>query len=256
MKLNDLRNYFLKTLNPKNQKFSDPFGANDLQIVGKEEVKKISFGVDLSLEFLKKSKEFGADVVVTHHGIRFDVENFTLNEVLQNRLRFLYQNQISNFGFHFLLDWNEEFGNNAQILKLLNLKPKIPFSVDLGENLNWGWGDEFETEKSLEEIFEILNKNFFGNVKIYKFGKEKIKKIAVISGFGSGDLFLAKSFGADLFITGELKYYDQEIARELELNVIFAGHYITETFGVKALAEKTKKDLGLETEFIDVPNFG
>ncbi len=255
MKIDDLENYFLKILNPKNEKFFDPFGANGLQIRASEEILKIAFGVDLSLEFLKKAKEFGADAVLTHHGIRFDIKNFALDEILQNRLKFLYQNKISNFGFHFLLDHNEEFGNNSEILKILNLKPRYPFSISSGETLSWGWGDEFEKEENLNEIFEILNKNFFGNAKIHKFGKEKIKKVAVCSGFGSQDIFLAKDFGADLFITGELKHYDQEIARELKMNIIFGGHYITETFGVKALAKKTKNDLGLETEFIDIPNF-
>ena len=73
------------------------------------------------------------------------------------------------------------------------------------------------------------------------------------SGGAAGDLYQAIAVGVDLFITGEPLHYTHHLAKENEINVIFAGHYETEVWGVKALMPLLKEKFGVEVEFIDVP---
>ena len=88
-----------------------------------------------------------------------------------------------------------------------------------------------------------------------KFGPEKIKSIGVVSGSATDPLLFreVKLQGIDLFITGEPKHGAYYLAQELGLNIFYGGHYLTETFGIKALGKHLEKELGISTEFIDAP---
>ena len=57
----------------------------------------------------------------------------------------------------------------------------------------------------------------------------------------------------DTLVTGEGKHHTFHEAMELGLNVIYAGHYATETFGVKALGSKLSQRFNVEWEFLDAP---
>ncbi|PSQ54798.1 Nif3-like dinuclear metal center hexameric protein, partial [Halobacteriales archaeon SW_8_68_21] len=58
--------------------------------------------------------------------------------------------------------------------------------------------------------------------------------------------------GADALITGEAKGKLYHEAREAGLTVFLAGHYATETFGVRAL-ESLSGEWGLETTYVSHP---
>ena len=119
-----LNDYLTKYLNfdPK-IKFSsfDADNANGLQVRGKENIEKIGFGVSASLEFFNLCKKKKCDAIIVHHGIRLP-ESPHYDSVFQNRISFLVKNNISLFGYHFLLDAHPEVGNNSRILKLLGAK--------------------------------------------------------------------------------------------------------------------------------------
>ena len=59
--------------------------------------------------------------------------------------------------------------------------------------------------------------------------------------------------GVDTFITGEGPHHSYTLAEELGVHVFYAGHYATETFGVKALAAQVAKTFRVPWEFIDHP---
>src|SRR5438445_557904 len=59
--------------------------------------------------------------------------------------------------------------------------------------------------------------------------------------------------GLDTYITGEGAHHTFFDAEELGLNVFYAGHYATETLGVKALAEHLSAKFGLPWTFLDHP---
>jgi len=157
------------------------------------------------------------------------------------------------FGYHFLLDSHPEVGNNSQILKKIGCTPKEYFYHQ--EN-PWGWSGEYEKEKSLSEITEVLNPLLSKRTIIYDFGPEKIKRAAAISGKGAPhEMNRLIENNIDLYITGEIHEWNRELFREAHINCIAGGHYHTERFGIMALMEKVKEDLkDIQTEWLELEN--
>ena len=75
----------------------------------------------------------------------------------------------------------------------------------------------------------------------------------VVTGGAGSDLKLAAAAGVDTFITGEGPHWTYALAEELGLNVLYGGHYATETFGVKALAEHLARKFHVPFTFLDHP---
>ena len=74
-----------------------------------------------------------------------------------------------------------------------------------------------------------------------------------MTGGGGSLIRQAHDEGLDTFVTGEGSHHHYHEAMELGLNVVFAGHYATETFGVRALAAKLAEAFDLESIFLDRP---
>jgi dinuclear metal center YbgI/SA1388 family protein len=218
---------------------------NGLQVRASENINKVGLATDACMDVFKKAKKLKCGLVIAHHGLFWknlrDVSNVT-----KDRVRFLKKNKISVYAVHLPLDKHIKYGNNAEIFRLLNAKPKELFG-------GVGYLGYLEDARNLDSIVKELNKKLDTKCKVLKFGKSKIKKIAVVSGYGAPDVLEAIKKKADLFITGETShgYYDD--AEEGKMNVIFAGHYKTETLGIKALGPLLKKKFGLKTVFIDSP---
>jgi len=251
MNLKKFDAYITKLMNPNNIPVAD-HRANGLQVSTHDEVKKIALGVDVSLEFMKKAKGAGCDTLITHHGINFEyIENSIPAPRLNKLLDYSYKNNFNIFGFHYLMDCHKEIGHNAQIIKFLNFEISEPAGIGPGQA--WGWSGYIEKPIHIDKLFANANALFEGNAKLAKFGPENINKIIVISGSGSASLFEAFQNEAQAFITGEVKESVYEEARELGINLIWGGHYITEKFGLLALKEKLDKE-NIESVFIDVAN--
>ncbi|MGI5826453.1 MAG: Nif3-like dinuclear metal center hexameric protein [Patescibacteria group bacterium] len=226
--------------------------ANGLQIIGSDEVKKVALGVGVDLAFLEKSVEWGANFIIVHHGMNFDGLGQYLGPILQNRLKFIFDHNLTLMGFHYMLDAHPEIGNNAQTLKKLGTQIVASFSD------SWGWVGEFTQAKSLEEVVSSLEE-IFGRepIKVLE-GKKEIKRVAVTSGGGVPRLpqmreFLDKEI--DLYVTGEVRETTPALMQEAGINYLAFGHYDSEKFGVMALGDLLKKNFpGLEVEFIDIPN--
>jgi len=252
MKLNGFERYLKNLLNPDNNPVKDPH-ANGLQVRGKEDVLQVAFGVSASMEFFYRAYEWGADACIVHHGLDFYAhKNCIPDTVFHNRLKFLFQNDMSLFGFHYLLDSHKEVGNSATVLEILNMKPDFPFGHYDGTA--WGWGGNLKKPTNLDDVYPQVNDLFYGNATLYAFGNKEISTIGIVTGSGAFSINEAREKNIDLIITGDVKEGTQELCRELEINLIFGGHYITETFGVKALMESVKYDLGLQTEYFDITN--
>ena len=84
-------------------------------------------------------------------------------------------------------------------------------------------------------------------------GPERVARIGVVTGGAGGEIARAASEGIDTFITGEGPHHSYLLAEELGVNLLYGGHYATETFGVKALAEHIAKRCKLPWEFLDHP---
>ncbi|MEW6095838.1 MAG: Nif3-like dinuclear metal center hexameric protein [bacterium] len=223
---------------------------NGLQVEGKENIKKIICAVDASLETFCEAKKQNADMVIVHHGLLWDKLQ-PLTGVLYKRLEVLFKNDISLYTAHLPLDLHPEFGNNTQLMNLFAIKIKEPFGEYHG--LSIGYVGKLHKEIDLLSVKHKLEEKLNTTCRLLNFGKQKVKTIAIVSGGGSDAIREAIEKEVDLFITGESKLFTYHLAKESKINIIFAGHYATETLGVKTLAEVLSKKFQIECNFVDIP---
>jgi dinuclear metal center YbgI/SA1388 family protein len=229
------------------------YSANGLQIDGKDEIKKIGFSVDACLDVFEKATKEKCDMIIVHHGLFWDKIG-PITKELYPRIKCLIENNISLYASHAPIDKHNIIGNNAQLLKMFGLKPKSDFGFDHG--ISWSYMDELKNTIDIKKAIDIMNnlaKKYESDVRIFKFGPDKIRKIGVVSGGGSFAIKEAIEKKCDLFITGEVKHSNYHEITEGKLNVIAAGHYATETLGVIALSKVVEKRLKVRTVFINSP---
>jgi putative NIF3 family GTP cyclohydrolase 1 type 2 len=85
-------------------------------------------------------------------------------------------------------------------------------------------------------------------------GPQTTRRIGVVTGGAGSEVETAAYEGVDTFITGEGPHHTFSLAEELGINLIYAGHYATETFGIRALAEKLGREHDLPWCFLDHPS--
>ncbi|MCK5673727.1 MAG: Nif3-like dinuclear metal center hexameric protein [Spirochaetales bacterium] len=217
---------------------------------GVKTVRKVAFAVDASLETFKRAKDWNADLLFVHHGLFWGYPIAVKNSHYE-RLSFLIKNSLSLYAVHLPLDLNPIVGNNFGIAKKLNLKNIQPFGSYKGVKI--GASGTLIQEQTINEILDLLDTDRDQMLGILPFGKKKISTVAVVSGGAAREITQALEQKIDLYITGDLSHETYHTCQEGEINMISAGHYFTETFGPKLLAEKLKRDKAIETVFIDVP---
>ncbi|MCK5473842.1 MAG: Nif3-like dinuclear metal center hexameric protein [Candidatus Aenigmarchaeota archaeon] len=227
----------------------DKWTVNGLVINNKNEIKIIALAVDPCMEVLEKAKKENCDLLITHHGLFLDNKN--LNEVAKKRKDFLEKNSISLFVSHHPLDVHKDIGNSKIMADILDLKNQKPF-FKMDEHF-YGVAGFLDIDlsrlkiKTTQKIGSILAS--------HEFGSKTVKRIAIVSGSGADAIHQMKNENIDTLITGNPKHNEFYAARELKINVIYAGHYATEVFGIKAIGEKLKNEFNeLNTLFIDAPS--
>ncbi len=223
---------------------------NGLQVEGKEEVEKVAFAVDACMEVFEKAKKIGADMIVVHHGLIWGGIDY-VKGIVKKRLEFLIKNDISLYAAHLPLDAHPSLGNNVQILKLFDLEPTESFGIYQGKEI--GYIGTFKGSRRIEEVLSVVKEKINPNSIVLRFGSDEIRRIGVVSGRGSFALNEAIEKEVDIFITGEIDHSVYHLAKEGKINVVFAGHYATEVFGVKALMRVLAGEFEVDVEFIDVP---
>jgi len=223
---------------------------NGLQTENSGEVKKVALAVDASLEAIERARDSGADLLFVHHGMFWD-KPFSLTGAMYKRIKLLMESDIALYAAHLPLDLHPELGNNAQIQKVLGW----PVAGDFGEYHGTIIGKEvrFEEPISVPKIVRCLQESLGCEPRVWNFGPEKVRRLGYVSGGGLSILQQAIEAGMDAFVTGEPKHTFYWTAKEAGINVVFAGHYATETLGIKAVGEVLWKELGLETVFVDLP---
>ncbi|WP_456469160.1 Nif3-like dinuclear metal center hexameric protein [Archaeoglobus sp.] len=218
---------------------------NGLQVEGNREVEKIAFAVDACMESFRAARMNGADVLIVHHGMIWGGIDY-VRGIVKKRIEYLLKNGISLYAAHLPLDAHREVGNNATILRRVGAEPEEEFGEYKGVKI--GYSAEMSSPVSVTAIADKL-----GPAKILPFGREKVRRVAAVSGKGSFAINEAIEKGIELLITGEPEHEAYHLAKEGGINVIFLGHYESEKFGVESLMKVVAEKLGLETVFIDIP---
>ncbi len=223
---------------------------NGLQVEGSAEVSRVAFAVDACLEAFRKAAETAAQMLVVHHGL-FWGQAMMLRGLNRQRLGYLLEHNISLYSVHLPLDVHPEVGHNVQLARLLDLEATGNFGDYHGVLL----GVLAETKKAvpLTHLVQTLEEKLGAKMTVFKYGPEMIKRVGIISGGGAAMIHQADSKKVDLFLTGEASHGAYHEIAERRLNVVYGGHYATETLGLKALAKHLLEKFKLETEFLDIP---
>ena len=211
---------------------------------------KMAFAVDACLETIRRARDAGAQALFVHHGM-FWGRPASLSGALRERVAELIRADMALYACHLPLDAHPEVGNNAVLAKMLGLLDREPFGVYHGVPL--GFKGRFEDAIDLDEAIRRVLPDGTPPRTVYSFGPRTIRTAAVISGGAASDSAQAIAEGVDLYVTGEPSHSIYHLVAEAGLNVLAAGHYATEVHGVKAVAERAARELGLETIFIEYP---
>lgn len=224
---------------------------NGLQ-VGRPEapLRKVAFAVDACLETVERAREAGAQALFVHHGL-FWGKPAPIVGVMRERVAALLSADLALYAVHLPLDAHPELGNNAALARMLGLVDLEPFARSHGQYI--GFKGRFEKPVTLaEEQRRVLPEGDAARA-LFPFGPEALRTAAVVSGGAPFEAFEAIEQGLDLYVTGEPSHSIYHHAMEGRLSVIAAGHYATETHGVRAVAERAARELGLETVFLGYP---
>jgi dinuclear metal center YbgI/SA1388 family protein len=225
------------------------YGPQGLQVeAANSDIQRIALAVDTSPLSIKAAADWQADMLLVHHGILWrNVERIA--GPLGERVRLLLSAKINLYAAHLALDAHPNVGNNAVLARLLNVTDIDWWCDVMGTNI----GVLGNVKTTLDASVDLINTTLKTNAHVLNYGPTEIRKLAIVSGFGADRVSQAKALGADTLLTGETSHANYWAAADHGINVIFAGHYATETVGVKALGQHLADKFGLNVRFFDFP---
>lgn len=229
------------------------YGPNGLQVPGAAEVELVVTGVSAHLELFERAADAGAQLVLAHHGIVWGPRPQAIDLQAKRRLQALFDADMSLAAYHLPLDAHPEVGNNALICAALGLEPAERIGSYEGRPI--GFVGRSPEGVALDALRERLTAACGGREPLIQgSGPAVVHSLGVISGAAAGYLGDAVALGLDGFLTGEPSEHSMADARENGLHFVAAGHYATETFGIRRLGELVAERFGVEHRFISVPN--
>ena len=229
---------------------ADYSGArNGLQVANDGTVTRILAAVDANLPTLRAAVEAGADLLVVHHGL-FWSDLVPVTGANRTKLKLCLDHNLAVYSSHLPLDLHPVLGNNVLLARALGLRGGKPFFESHGNLI----GLRFRLNVAREALVESLATAVGGRVTLIPAGSARVRHLGIVTGGAGGDLARAAAEGVDTFITGEGPHWTFGTAHDLGLNVLYGGHYATETFGVKALAAHLSKRFRLPWSFHDAPS--
>jgi dinuclear metal center YbgI/SA1388 family protein len=223
---------------------------NGLQIEGAARISRIAYAVDASVQTARAAVRAGAGMLITHHGLFWEPKARIVGTNYK-RIAPLIQNRISLYAVHLPLDCHQEVGNNVELARLLGLDLAGRFAMYKGTEI----GTLALPQKPLQRasLRNIIEKKLRSPVEMLPFGPKTIRKVGIISGDAGRYAETAKNEGCDVLVTGETDHTTYHLARDAGVNVIYGGHYATETVGLKALKRYIEKNFGIAGKFVSAP---
>jgi dinuclear metal center YbgI/SA1388 family protein len=226
----------------------EDLGPNGLQVPGPADVRRVVTGVSAQRELIARAIELDAQLVLCHHGLFWDFQPTGLSPVLAERLRLLFRHDVALAAYHLPLDAHPHVGNNAILARRLGCVEHEPFD-GIGRLARFG-GDGVPIAELSARVRDVCDREPL----VQGSGPDRVRALAIVSGAAAKRLPRALAAGADAFLTGEPAEHVMADAREAGIHVLAAGHYATETFGVRALGDLLAERFGIDHVFVDIPN--
>jgi dinuclear metal center YbgI/SA1388 family protein len=225
-----------------------PGAMNGLQLSNDGRVDRIVAAVDASLPVIEAAAAGGPALLLVHHGM-FWQGTQAVTGAFYRKLKTAMEAGLAVYSSHLPLDVHPEWGNNILLARALGLIDPQPFCEHNGGflGLRGSWAG------TRDDLTEILRQTLGGAVHVCPGGPESLTTVGLITGGAGGEVAKVAALGVDAFVTGEGPHWSYPLAEELGINVFYAGHYATETFGVQALAHALAQEFQLPWRFIDHP---
>ena len=231
----------------------DDYCPNGLQVEGRPDVRRIVTAVSASRALFGRAVDLDADAVLVHHGILWNSpEAPRLVGSLRERVRLLIEHRLSLIAYHLPLDRHPELGNAAQLAVRLGLIELEPFGEHRGRSV--GVCGVFPAPVEADELFAAVADVCGRDPQVFEGDRRMVSSVGIVTGAAQRSYHEAVAAGLDAFITGEPTEWVLHQAAEDGVHYLAAGHYATERFGVLALGRWCEEQLGLEVEFVELPN--
>ena len=227
------------------------YGPQGLQVeTSNKTINRIALTVDIAPPVIKAAAEWQADMLLVHHGVLWrSVERIA--GPLGERVRLLMQHGINLYAAHLPLDAHPEVGNNAVLAQMMGVEISDWWGAPTGVPL--GVIGPVTGSPTLAIMIKKIEHALQSPVRVLAHGPEQVKTMAILSGFGAEEVAAVKALGADTYLTGETSHANYWAAADNGINVIYAGHYVTETVGVQALGRHLADKFPIEVKFFDFP---
>jgi dinuclear metal center YbgI/SA1388 family protein len=225
----------------------EDLGPNGLQVPAERDVDRVVTGVTAQRALFDRAVAEEAQLVLVHHGLFWKIHPVGLTPLLAERLRPLFKHDIALAAYHLPLDAHPEIGNNALLAEALGAREHVAFA-------GIGRGATFAEPVPATELFARVAAATGREPLVFDAGPPEVRRVAIVSGGAASRLDQAVAEGYDAFLTGEPKENVMADAREAGIHFIAAGHYATETFGVRRLGDLLAERFGIEHVWVDLPN--
>jgi dinuclear metal center YbgI/SA1388 family protein len=227
---------------------------NGIQVETDTPITRIAAAVDARERTIRATADAGANLLLVHHGLFWNGVQ-PLRGAFLRRVRLLLEHGIAVYSAHLPLDMHPDLGNNSLLARELDLVPSAGFAryktVDIGVA-----GDSDIPTSDLVARASRFARTHGHEVRTAGAVNGKVtRRWAICTGAGAGQDTLREAIaaGLDTLIVGEGPHWTAIDAEEADLTIIYAGHYATETLGVRALAAHAGEAFGLPWLFLDAP---
>ncbi len=221
---------------------------NGLQLANEGQVGRIVAAVDASLPVIEKAAAGGPGLLIVHHGMFWQGPQMVTG-AFYRKLKVAMEAGLAIYSSHLPLDVHPEWGNNILLAQAVGLQDPEPFFEQNGLLL----GIRGRWDGSRSDLVEAVSAAVGGNVHLCPAGPERPSLVGIITGGAGSEVSKAATAGVDTFVTGEGPHWSYPLAEELSVNLLYGGHYATETFGVRVVAEVLGDRFGVGWSFLGHP---
>jgi dinuclear metal center YbgI/SA1388 family protein len=235
--------------------FPDYAGAlNGVQFANRGPIRGIAASVDISTRVIERAARAGANLLIVHHGLFWGGAQRVTGPAYE-RFRLLVEHDLAVYASHLPLDAHPTFGNNVLLARTLGLEPAGGFARYKTVEIGVRGASDVETDELFRRADEFARVHG-GAARgvLIRMGRRTLRwGICTGAGASSDTLAEAQALGLDTLIVGEGPHHTAVAAEEAGLAMIYAGHYATETLGVRAIADHLTSTFGIPSTFIDAP---
>jgi len=227
---------------------------NGVQLENRGEIVKVAAAVDFSRRVAEATIATGANLLLVHHGIFWGGLK-PISGRLYDCIAPLVRHDVAVYSSHLPLDAHPTLGNNALLARELGLEPTGTFARFQTIHVGVQGTTEIPTRQIIDAARAIARRHE-GDVIATSYEESRLTRrwgICTGAGADANTIREALETGIDTLIVGEGPHYTAVEAADVDLAIIYVGHYATETFGVRALADYVSSTFGIPWEFIEAP---